>query len=80
MPLSQIATLSYALDLLRPDGHGLCGVELRMSEIARYLTKRACLNVGAAEHWPLQLRVKSTDATERTKRGGAITEGLFHNH
>ena len=47
---------------------------------SRYLTKRACLNVGAAERRSLQLRVNSTDAKERTKRGGAITEGLFHSH
>jgi 2-polyprenyl-6-methoxyphenol hydroxylase-like FAD-dependent oxidoreductase len=72
--LARAAIPQPSFYLLRPDGHvGLCGVELRMSEITRYLTKRACLNVGAAEHRPLQLRVNSTDATERAKRGGALT-------
>jgi len=34
--------------LLRPDGHvGLCGAELRTSEIVRYLRERAGLNVGS---------------------------------
>jgi hypothetical protein len=37
-----------AFYLLRPDGHvGLCGAELRMSEIVRYLRERAGLNVGS---------------------------------
>jgi 2-polyprenyl-6-methoxyphenol hydroxylase-like FAD-dependent oxidoreductase len=44
--LARVGIPQPSFYLLRPDGHvGLCGVELKISGIVRYLTERARLNV-----------------------------------